>query len=93
MTARSSNRVSPRPLARSVASSFSLLLPARTGDPCPSCGAKRAAIFSSRLQERILAEVPHPQWVFSMPKVNELPPIVPDDDGDNPQDVKDDQAA
>jgi hypothetical protein len=36
---------------------------------CPSCGAKRAAIFSSLLHERILADVPHAQWVFSLPKM------------------------
>lgn len=33
---------------------------------CPSCGAKRAAIFSSLLQEKILADVPHAQWVFTL---------------------------
>lgn len=46
---------------------------------CPSCGlpsealakegAKRAAIFSSLLHERILADVAHAQWVFSLPKM------------------------
>ena len=36
---------------------------------CPSCGAKRAAIFSELLQHRILADVPHAQWVFSLPKM------------------------
>jgi len=36
---------------------------------CPACGAKRAAIFSSLLHERILADVPHAQWVFSIPKM------------------------
>ena len=36
---------------------------------CPSCGAKRAAIFSELLQQNILAEVPHAQWVFSIPKM------------------------
>jgi hypothetical protein len=30
----------------------------------PSCGAKRTAIFSELLQNRILADVPHAQWVF-----------------------------
>ena len=33
---------------------------------CPSCAAKRAAIFSSLLQQRILADVPHAQWVFTL---------------------------
>ena len=32
---------------------------------CPSCGAKRAAIFSELLQHKILADVAHSQWVFS----------------------------
>ncbi len=36
---------------------------------CPSCGANRAAIFSSLLHERILADVPHAQWVFALPKM------------------------
>jgi len=36
---------------------------------CPSCGAKRAAIFSELLQHKILADVPHAQWVFSVPKM------------------------
>lgn len=33
---------------------------------CPSCGAKRAAIFSELLQHQILADVPHAQWVFTL---------------------------
>jgi ribosomal protein S27E len=37
---------------------------------CPSCGAKRAAaIFSELLHNQILADVPHAQWVFSIPKM------------------------
>ena len=36
---------------------------------CPSCGAKRAAVFSELLQHEILADVPHAQWVFSIPKM------------------------
>ena len=36
---------------------------------CPSCGAKRAAIFSQLLQSKILADVPHAQWVFTLPKM------------------------
>ncbi|HXV61769.1 MAG TPA: transposase [Vicinamibacteria bacterium] len=39
---------------------------------CPSCGAKRAALFSALLQEHILADVPHAQWVFSLPKMLRL---------------------
>ena len=36
---------------------------------CPSCSAKRVAIFSELLEHRILADVPHAQWVFSIPKM------------------------
>ena len=36
---------------------------------CPSCSAKRAAIFSELLQHQILADMPHAQWVFSIPKM------------------------
>lgn len=31
--------------------------------------AKRAAIFSGMLQSQNLADVPHAQWVFSLPKM------------------------
>jgi len=36
---------------------------------CPSCGAKRAAIFSDMLHSQLLADVAHAQWVFSIPKM------------------------
>jgi len=36
---------------------------------CPSCGAKRAAIFSQLLHNKILADVAHAQWVFTLPKM------------------------
>ena len=36
---------------------------------CPSCGAKRAAIFSELLHNQVLADVPHAQWVLSIPKM------------------------
>lgn len=36
---------------------------------CPSCAAKRAAIFGARLAEEIVAEVGHAQWVFTVPKM------------------------
>jgi hypothetical protein len=36
---------------------------------CPSCGAKRAAIFSHLLQNKILQDVAHAQWVFTVPKM------------------------
>jgi len=36
---------------------------------CPSCGAKRAAIFGAYLADEVLAEVGHAQWVFTIPKM------------------------
>jgi len=36
---------------------------------CPSCAAKRAAIFGVLLREDILEEVGHAQWVFTIPKL------------------------
>ena len=36
---------------------------------CPSCAAKRAAIFGALLQEEILEEVGHVQLVFTIPKL------------------------
>jgi hypothetical protein len=39
---------------------------------CPSCHAKRVALFASRLESEILAEVPHRQYVFTIPKLLRL---------------------
>ncbi len=36
---------------------------------CPSCAAKRAAIFGAYLVEEVVAEVGHAQWVFTVPKM------------------------
>ena len=36
---------------------------------CPSCGAKRAAIFAALLADDVLEQVGHAQWVFSIPKM------------------------
>jgi len=36
---------------------------------CPSCAAKRAAIFGALLREEILEEVGHAQWVFTIPRL------------------------
>jgi hypothetical protein len=36
---------------------------------CPSCAAKRGAIFGALLREEILGEVGHAQWVFTIPKL------------------------
>jgi hypothetical protein len=35
---------------------------------CPSCDQKRALILGRRLRDEVLAEVPHRQWVFTVPK-------------------------
>ena len=32
---------------------------------CPSCGAKRAAEFAAFLQDEVVADIGHAQWVFS----------------------------
>jgi hypothetical protein len=68
-TVDSSNRASLAPFAQSVVSSSSSRSPVKAGTLPVVCGAKRAIHFSSRLQERILADVPHAQWVFSLPKM------------------------
>jgi hypothetical protein len=36
---------------------------------CPSCAAKRAAIFGALLREEIFEEVGHAQWAFTIPKL------------------------
>ncbi len=36
---------------------------------CPSCGAKRAAEFAAFLQDEVVADVGHAQWVFTAPKM------------------------
>jgi hypothetical protein len=35
---------------------------------CPSCDQKRALLLAHRLNEDMLADVPHRQWVFTIPK-------------------------
>ena len=41
----------------------------RTRQLCPSCGAKRGAIFGAFLREEVVEEVGHQQWVFTIPKI------------------------
>lgn len=36
---------------------------------CPSCGAKRAAELAAFLQDEVVADVAHAQWVFTVPKL------------------------
>jgi hypothetical protein len=36
---------------------------------CPSCAAKRAAIFGALLVDEILEDVPHAMWTFTLPKM------------------------
>ena len=40
----------------------------QTRNFCPSCQAKRAALFAERLQQEILAPVPHRHVVFTIPR-------------------------
>jgi hypothetical protein len=40
----------------------------RTRNFCPSCQAKRAALFAERLVEEVLEKVPHRHYVFTIPK-------------------------
>jgi hypothetical protein len=35
---------------------------------CPSCDQKRALLLAYRLKDEVLADVPHRQWVFTIPK-------------------------
>jgi len=35
---------------------------------CPSCDKKRSLFLAFRLNEEVLAYVPHRQWVFTIPK-------------------------
>jgi len=35
---------------------------------CPSCDQKRALVLGHRLRNEVLADVPHRQWVFTIPK-------------------------
>ena len=35
---------------------------------CPSCDQKRSLLLGHRLTDEIFADVPHRQWVFTMPK-------------------------
>lgn len=35
---------------------------------CPSCDQKRALLLAYRLKDEVLAEAPHRQWVFTIPK-------------------------
>ena len=35
---------------------------------CPSCDQKRSLLLGHRLKDEVLADVPHRQWVFTIPK-------------------------
>ncbi|MBD3391475.1 MAG: hypothetical protein GF410_05580 [Chitinivibrionales bacterium] len=35
---------------------------------CPSCDQKRAILLAHRLKDEVLVDVPHRQWVFTVPK-------------------------
>ena len=46
----------------------------QTRNFCPSCQAKRAALFAEHLAESALADVPHRHVVFTIPKPATTPP-------------------
>ncbi len=58
-----------RAVCRGCRYEFLVALSCKGRGLCPSCGAKRAALFSELLQTKILADVAHAQWVFSLPKM------------------------
>ena len=47
---------------------FLRTLSCKTRGFCPSCHAKRAALWAEWLATEVLAAVPHHQWVFTIPK-------------------------
>jgi hypothetical protein len=51
------------------ASEYLVAFSCQTRSFCPSCAAKRAAIFGAYLVEEVVAEVGHVQWVFTVPKL------------------------
>jgi hypothetical protein len=51
------------------ASEYLVAFSCQTRSFCPSCAAKRAAIFGAYLVEEVVAEVGHAQWVFTVPKM------------------------
>ena len=64
-----SNQVSPASFARGVAPSFSWLSPAKVADSARRAAQNGRLFFSELLQQKLLADVPHAQWVFSIPKM------------------------
>ena len=51
------------------ASEYLVAFSCQTRSFCPSCAAKRAALFGAYLVEEVVAEVGHAQWVFTVPKM------------------------
>ena len=52
----------------SCASEHLLAYSCRSRNFCPSCQAKRAALFAEKLVEEVLAKVPHRHHVFTIPR-------------------------
>ena len=46
-----------------------LLFSCRQRNICPSCDAKRAAVFAAFLHDEVFEDVPHSMWVFTIPKM------------------------
>ena len=47
---------------------FFVAFSCRARGACPSCAQKRALLLAHRLNEEVLADVPHRQWVFTIPR-------------------------
>jgi len=65
----SSNRVSLALFVRSVVSSSSSPSPVKAGDSARRVGRSEPPSSPHYSRRRILADVPHVQWVFSLPKM------------------------
>jgi hypothetical protein len=48
---------------------FLVALSCKARGLCPSCGAKRAAEVAAFLQDEVVEDVGHAQWVFTLPKM------------------------
>ena len=47
---------------------FFVAFSCRARGACPSCAQKRSLLLAHRLNEEVLADVPHRQWVFTIPR-------------------------
>jgi ribosomal protein S27E len=47
---------------------FFVAFSCRQRGACPSCSQKRTLLLAHRLNDEVLADVPHRQWVFTIPR-------------------------